>query len=95
LTPDPTTEHPAETPEPEKKFDENWARLTPRQRRGFVMQQIRRQERQKRRAAFKAIQGVTAPGTTGYCCPKCHRWFTTTEERAACRASHPRKESTT
>jgi hypothetical protein len=91
-TPDPTD--PPAAPEPEQKVNEAWSRLSRRQQLGYERQQRRRQERRQKRDAFVAIQGIPASGTTGYCCPKCHRWFTTTEERAACRASHPQEQTT-
>ncbi len=66
-----------------EKVSEAWAGLSRRQRIMRTRRDLRRREKQEKRAAFLA-----APGVSGYCCPRCHRWLPTPEARRECRLSH-------
>ncbi len=45
----------------------------------------RRSERQREKVLARATPLTVV---SGYCCPRCHRWWPTPAERAECRESH-------
>lgn len=64
-------------------LDKALSGLTPRQRKLY----LRKLWRQARKKLLRAEARKT-PSPEGYCCPRCHEWYPTPEQRQRCRANH-------